>query len=356
MKKDSKTVILNRRQEAILNLFDTDTELPVSEVFQSVKKLGNSVSQITVSRDLKTMVQQGFFIRKGAGRSVVYTLSPQYIFRKEIDVEKYFAKDQDTRVIKKQFDFDVFKLLEEEIFNVSEKRKLESLHNMFHEKIERIESKTIIAKEFERIIIEFSWKSSQIEGNTYSLLDTERLIKENKKAEGKTEAETTMVLNHKKAFEYALKNKGEFAKLSRGKLENIHSILVAGLSISKNLRKSPVGITGTNYKPLDNIFQIEEAVEKMVLLINEKDNFFEKAFLCLILMSYIQPFEDGNKRTARMVSNALLLAYGTTPISYRAVDEVEYKKATLIFYEINNLAYFKNIFIKQYEFAVENYF
>jgi len=38
------------------------------------------------------------------------------------------------------------------------------------------------------------------------------------------------------------------------------------------------------------------------------------------------------------------------------MDEMEYKKAILLFYEQNNVSYFKELFIKQFEFAVENYF
>jgi len=94
----------------------------------------------------------------------------------------------------------------------------------------------------------------------------------------------------------------------------------------------------------------------MAMLINKKTSFFEKAFMVLLLVSYIQAFEDGNKRTARMLSNAILLAHNSIPLSYRIVDVVEYKKASLLFYEINNLSYFKKIFIEQIEDAVNNYF
>ena len=44
------------------------------------------------------------------------------------------------------------------------------------------------------------------------------------------------------------------------------------------------------------------------------------------------------------------------PLSSRAVDSVDYKKAMLIFYEQNNLSAFKRIFVEQAEFAVHEYF
>ena len=89
---------------------------------------------------------------------------------------------------------------------------------------------------------------------------------------------------------------------------------------------------------------------------NGKDDPYEKALLALLLISYIQPFEDGNKRTSRLVSNALLLAYGHCPLTFRSVDANDYRAALLLFYEQNNISAFKRIFIEQAEFAVHEYF
>jgi len=43
-------------------------------------------------------------------------------------------------------------------------------------------------------------------------------------------------------------------------------------------------------------------------------------------------------------------------IKFRTVDPIEYKKAMLLFYEQNNISAFKNLFIGQFEFAVNTYF
>lgn len=65
---------------------------------------------------------------------------------------------------------------------------------------------------------------------------------------------------------------------------------------------------------------------------------------------------DGNKRTARIVSNAILINEKHCPLSFRTVDSIEYKKAMLVFYEQNNISSFKEIFINQFEFAMNTYF
>ena len=117
-----------------------------------------------------------------------------------------------------------------------------------------------------------------------------------------------------------------------------------------------MGISGTNYTPLDNDFQIKETLIAMCELVNQKRNVFEKALLILVLISYIQPFADGNKRTARIISNAILINHQHCPISFRTVDSIDYKKAMLVFYEQNNISAFKKIFIEQFDFAVKTYF
>ena len=89
---------------------------------------------------------------------------------------------------------------------------------------------------------------------------------------------------------------------------------------------------------------------------NETEDIFEKAVILMLLIAYIQPFVDGNKRTSRLSGNAILQSFDSCPLSYRSMDEIEYKKAVLLFYEQNNIAYFKELFLKQFEFAVENYF
>ena len=210
--------------------------------------------------------------------------------------------------------------------------------------------------ELERLAIDLSWKSSQIEGDTYSLLETERLLKDRETASGKTKEEAVMLLNHKEAIDFIVANPDYLETLTVAKLEGIHSLLIKDLGVDKNIRKRRVGITGTNYRPLDNEFQIREALELMCEIINKENNVFVKSLYSLVFLSYIQAFNDGNKRTARIVSNAILISKKYCPMSFRTVDTIEYKKAMLVFYEQNNIYPFKNIFLDQFEFAVNNYF
>jgi Fic family protein len=165
-----------------------------------------------------------------------------------------------------------------------------------------------------------------------------------------------MLLNHKEAIDFIVEQPDYMYPLSIRKIEDLHSILIKELAVAKHLRRKRVGISGTNYVPLDNEFQIREALQDMCDLINSKTHVFEKVLLAFLIISYIQPFIDGNKRTARIVGNAILIHFKYCPVSFRTVDSIDYKKAILLFYEINNLSAFKKLFMEQYEFAVNTYF
>ena len=312
-------------------------------------------SDATLKRAIASLVGNGDIIVTGKARATRYSLSPQAHLLMPLNLDTYFAKDVDERQVQTCFNFQLIRdqLPTVELFTEDERKHLNELQQMFRKHVDEM-TVNEYKKEMERLGIDLSWKSSQIEGNTYSLLETERLLRESKTAEGKTKEEAIMLLNHKDALRFILDNPDYLQLLSLSHIEDIHALLTKDLSVDKGIRHRRVGITGTNYHPLDNEFQIREAIHDTCELINGKDNVFEKALLTLVLLSYIQAFSDGNKRTARITSNAILIANGYCPLSFRTVDSVDYKK--LIFYEQNNLFAFKQIFMQQFEFAVSEYF
>jgi Fic family protein len=330
---------------------------PASSSKQILENIEAKKSIATIKRILSKLVSEKLISTTGKGKSTRYRLSPYYRLFENIDVEQYYKNEIDERIILENFNFSLLTeiLPNVNLFTENELKKLCHLQNEFTQNISGL-SEYQYKKELERLAIDLSWKSSQIEGNTYSLLETEKLLKEKETASGKTKEEAVMLLNHKDAIDFIVDNPDYLYPLTISKIEDIHSILTKELAVDRNIRKRRVGISGTNYRPLDNEFQIKEALTKMCELINAKENVFEQALLALILISYIQPFVDGNKRTARIVSNAILINHKYCPISFRTVDSIDYKKAILLFYEQNNITIFKKIFVEQFEFAVKTYF
>ena len=314
-------------------------------------------SDATLKRMIAAGIKAGDIVAEGKARATRYRLSPQAQLLMPLNLDTYFALEVDKRQVQRSYNFELINglLTETRLFSDKEQAHLDALQDEFRQHVNELTDNEY-RKEMERLGIDLSWKSSQIEGNTYTLLETERLLRESKTAEGKSKEEAVMLLNHKDALSFVLDNPDYLQELTVSHIEDIHQLLTKDLSIDKGLRRHRVGITGTNYHPLDNEFQIREAMRDACELINSKSNIFEKALLTLILLSYIQPFSDGNKRTARITSNAILIANDYCPLSFRSVDSIDYKKAMLIFYEQNSLYAFKQIFMEQFEFAVKEYF
>lgn len=314
-------------------------------------------STATVKRLLATGIGNGLIVSTGNNRATTYSITPRAHLLRTVDLDSYYAVEPDKRAVQRGYNFGLIRdeLPQIDVFSDDEKAQLESCQNLFAEHMKTI-TPGIYNRELERLGIDLSWKSAQIEGNTYTLIETETLLKDLKEAKGRSRAETQMLLNHKSALKAIIERPTYFERLSLARLEDIHGVLVEGMGVAPSLRHRRVRITGTAYQPLDVEAQIREAVEDACGLINGKQNPYEKALLALLLIAYIQPFEDGNKRTSRLAANALLLAHGCCPLTFRSVEANDYRAALLLFYEQNNISAFKKIFLEQVAFAVNEYF
>lgn len=345
---------LTERQQEIFTIILTSTQAQSSDIHAVMEKNGTKISLITIKRELSSMEKEGFLSTQGKGRSLFYipTIYGRVFF--DIDAHQYCSIEPKDRYGQKAFNFDLFSNIPQQLFSQDEVEQLEKYTTTYKEKVHRT-SPLMQKRELERLVIELSWKSSKIEGNTYTLLDTEHLLLQQKEAPHHSKEEASMILNHKDAFYFIKEHVKEFKTLTRAHIEKVHALLTKDMHVSKGLRNGPVGITGSTYIPLDNTHQIQEAFDSLLEVVNHLQNPYAKALITLLGIGYIQPFEDGNKRTSRLMANAILMAHGCAPLSYRDTDEEAYREATLVFYELNSIIPFKRIFIEQYEFATQYY-
>ncbi len=347
---------LNKIQKEILiALFKRKEEgMSPSDIHEYLLENNFKHTLLTTKRALYFLTDNKYIAVENKGRLSSYKLTVLGNLFLEIDFDRYYNSDPDNRFGRSNFNFEIFKDFPKEIFSSEEIKILEESTKYF-KKRSKLVSGAILKKEYERFVIEFSWKSSKLEGNTYSLLETEKLLLQNKESKNKTKEETQMIVNHKKAFDYIIDNISNFKVVSKKNLFEVHSLIIENLGISKDFRSKPVGIIGSIYHPLDNNQQILAALDDLLNLVNKCKFPYLKSFLLLFGISYIQAFDDGNKRTARFFAIAILLANGLAPISYRSVDEYDYKMAVICFYELNAIIPIKSIFINQYIFACKNY-
>jgi hypothetical protein len=210
----------------------------------------------------------------------------------------------------------------------------------------------------DRLLVDLSWASSQLEGNTYSLLDTRRLIEHGQEAEGKAAAETQMILNHKLAIEF-LVDSAEESDTNRQILLNLHALLSDNLlpnpDASGRLRHIGVGIHDSVYHPLEVPQLIEECFQQVVDIAAAIHDPFEQAFFTMVHLPYLQPFEDVNKRVSRLAANIPLIRHNFCPLSFVDVPQRTYIEGMLGVYELNRIELLRDVFVWAYERSSQHY-
>jgi len=341
---------LNNRQKQILLILKQKSNISRQELTGKISAK-KGISRITIIRDLNDLIINKFVKVEGKGKNTKYGLFETNSLLTYLDLDGYFIEED--RVIKKRFDVSVFGHLNG-LYSPDEIKLWEKSKKVFKEAQEKLDP-SIYKRELERFVIELSWKSSQIEGNTYSLIETETLIKQNIRASGHSDEEAVMILNHKEAFGVILDKKNSFRKLDFSDIIQLHQVLTRGL-ITSGIRSQKVRISGTQYEPLSDKHEIEKMLRQLIEHVNKTEYPPEKALILAIMLAYIQPFADGNKRTSRMLSNAVLIAYNFPPLSYRSINVNEYRNVMIVFYETNNLYNFKHLYLQQLQYVIENYF
>ena len=214
----------------------------------------------------------------------------------------------------------------------------------------KIDAATYSRKIAERFLIDLSWASSVLEGNSYEYLEAESLIKYGEKAVGRDEFETTMVLNHKAAITFLLEDLiGE--TVDPKNLQRLHALLMRGLLDNRDLgkvRASEVRIGGSSYRPSADHRILMHDLNQLCWKASQIKSPCEASFFLLAGLSYLQTFEDGNKRTGRLACNVPLLSAGLPPMSFMSMDGAAYIAGLVVFYETGNPAVLADVVVETY--------
>lgn len=223
---------------------------------------------------------------------------------------------------------------------------------------ERLAAGTYAREICQRLLIDLSYNSSRLEGNTYSVLDTQKLIEEGVAAEGKIREETVMIMNHKEAILFLVENARDI-DLNPFTIFNLHNLLSQDLLVNPgscgNVRTIEVDIGGSTYKPLNNPHVLRELLELILLKARKIDDPFEQSFFVLVHLSYLQVFEDVNKRTSRLACNIPFIKGNFCPLSFLDVSRDDYSAALITMYETNNFWPMLDLFVWAYRRSCNQY-
>ena len=217
---------------------------------------------------------------------------------------------------------------------------------------------TLIAGERwkEESAIDFVYTSAQIEGNTYSRADTISLLKIGKTANDKRYTDAVMIVNLRSAYDYILEHANLVIGDPAGELAKYHSILMRGLLPDGDLgtaRKTRGTMIGaSSYRPLSGADLLLRERNVLFAEMGQIPDPFSKAIYASTNLSYVQFFEDGNKRTSRVFQNALLMSHNLAPVLFPVSAIQDYLEAILMYYEhgdpILNRAFMLNAYKAAY--------
>jgi Fic family protein len=204
----------------------------------------------------------------------------------------------------------------------------------------------------EESAINFAYTSAQIEGNTYARAETIALLKLGRTAGGKSFIETQMILNLRDAYVLLLDRARELANDGLAGLRQLHQVLMRGilpdgeLGATRKTKRARIG--GTEYMPPDGEGYIEKQAGILFSRLGNAANAFDASLYAACNLSYLQIFEDGNKRTSRAFQNALLLAAGLPPLQFPTSLIEAYIDAQLVYYETGDYLMHRGFMLEAY--------
>lgn len=198
-----------------------------------------------------------------------------------------------------------------------------------------LEENIFIAK---RNLVDYIWKSANLEGIAVTYPQTE-IITEGMAVNGMRINDINAIVNLKHAWQFTLENIDypiDFRFISQvNKIIGDYNLI----PYSGEIRKADVSMGGTTWKPeLPN----REEIENKINSINSIKNITDRAITIMLYLMRTQPFYDGNKRTAMMVANQIMIQNGKGIISIPIAHQVTFREMLIDFYETNNMNKIKN--------------
>jgi Fic family protein len=177
--------------------------------------------------------------------------------------------------------------------------------------------KAALARLRERIIVEWTYNSDAIEGNTLTLKETRMVLEDGLTIKGKPLKEHLETINHRDAIEFVEKLSGKKSRIDVLMIRQIHSLILNKIDEKEagKYRDVPVTISGSVHKP-PSALEVPRLMNEFNKWLRSKRsdlNVVEIASIAHYKLVNIHPFIDGNGRTARLLTNLILMKNGFPP-------------------------------------------
>ena len=196
-----------------------------------------------------------------------------------------------------------------------------------------VEENVFFAK---RNIVDSIWKSSHIEGIDVTFSETQKIYDGGNVAKLRID-EIQTINNLKHAWLFILNSISSPNNINI--LKSINSLVGSNLvDRAGQIRTYDVSIGGTNWKPEipkeDKIINDLKKFEKI-------DCITDRAITIMCYLMRSQIFSDGNKRTATLFANKIMIENGKGIIGIPVEKDVEFGEKLIKYYETNQIEDFK---------------
>ena len=207
------------------------------------------------------------------------------------------------------------------------------------------------SRNFEEWMVDFVYTSAKIEGNTYDRVDTDNLLRLGITAGGKRYSDAKMLVNLRDGFNTVMQADAKTV-LDEDYLCDLHKTLMTELlPIGQQgiVRTDPVRIGASSYRPLSDPLKLKSEMKALLSQADTHEDPFERAIYLHCNLAYLQFFQDGNKRTARLMQTAALVQTGITPLFFQDTLIDQYQRAVVNYYETGSYESYAAFFSKNYE-------
>ena len=179
-----------------------------------------------------------------------------------------------------------------------------------------------------RNLVDSIWKEANIEGIGVTFPQTKEIF-EGRVASGLSVDETVAINNLKHAWQFVLDTLEIPVDLTY--VRQINAEVGAGIVFEAGtLRQFDVSIGGTNWRPpLPDYDTAADAIRQIATLASGQDRAIR--MFCHLCRS--QYFSDGNKRTAQLVANRMLIADGAGILAIPVEEKSQFEGLLVKYYE-----------------------
>ncbi len=238
----------------------------------------------------------------------------------EEEFQDYFIK-QEKRLYS---DYALSVYETDSVINQEQMREVESM-KVDYRYINKRLTKSQLKDLFDRFTANFTYESNAIEGNSLTLKDVSIVMFDNATVEGKNLREIYETRNSREVIDLMLKKKFD---ITHNDIKKVHKLLMQDIDTTLGYKKLPNYLLGRNVETTPPE-RVEGEITKLIEWYKENRKSEHPLKISALFhgkFEKIHPFEDGNGRVGRVLSNAILINDGYPPLIIRKSQRESYLK------------------------------